>query len=200
MTISHTSTPSTVESSLLNLASPSDPLIALSPSLPRTRSSDSTASQRDPLADSILSNAVHETLFSAHASPIQSPVRISPRGLQVNLVPTSHLGEDEGEADSSSQGCEPLASPLASTIYESFTGTRDTSSPSLPLSATPHRTPSRQFVIFSPLSDSLSLVEHPTAPASTAGWSEVGSAGAEGDRDELFLGSDAESWASLRRT
>ena len=201
ITISHTSTPSTVESSLLNFASPSDPLMAFSPSqnvLLRTRSPDSTASQRDPLADSILSDTMHKTLFSAHASPIQSPIRISPRGLQVNLTPTSHIGEDE-DAHPLSQGREPLAtcSPLASTIYESFTGNQDTSPPSLPPQATP-RSPPRQSVIFSPFSDSLSLVEPPTAPASTTSWSDIGSTGAEGGRDELFLGSDAESWASAR--
>ena len=204
-TISHTSTPSTIESSLLDFASPSTPLVALSPSqnvLPRTLSPDSVASQRDPLADSILSDIVHETLFSAHASPIQSPVRISPRGLQVNLTPMSDV--DEGYTHPLSQGRDPSGtrsprsprSPLASTIYESFAGTQAVRSPSLPPSATlSPRVPPAQFVIHSPLSDSLSLVEHPTAPASTASWSDIGSAGAEGDRDELFFGSDAESWA-----
>jgi len=206
-TISHTSTPSTVESSLLNFGSPSDPLMALSPSqnvLLRNLSLDSVTSQRDHLADSILSNTVHKSLFSAHASPIQSPIRISPRALQVNLAPTSDLGEDD-DAHPLSQGHEPLAtrSPLASTIYGSFTGIQDTLSPSLPLSATlSPQAPPPQFVILSPLSDSLSLVEDPTATASasTASWSDIASAGAEGDRDELFLGSDAESWAHVRRT
>ena len=170
----------------------------------RTRSPDSTASPHDPLADSILSNTVHNKLFSGHASPIHSPIRISPRGLQVNLAPTSDLGEDKRDDHPLSQGRERLAtrsprSPLASTIYESFTGTQDTTSPPLPLSATVSpRAPPPQFVIFSPLSDSLSLVEHPTASASTASWSDIGSAGAEGDRDELILGSDAESWARVR--
>jgi len=208
-TISHTSTPSTIESSLLSFTSPSTPLVALSPSqhvLPRTLSPDSTASQRDPLADSILSNPMHETLFSAHASPIQSPVRISPRGLQVNLTPTSDIG-DEGYTHPLSQGRDPSAtrsprsprSPLASTIFESFTGTQAIQSLSLPPSETlSPRAPPPQFVIHSPLSDSLSLVERPTAPASTASWSDIGSAGAEGDRDELFFGSDAESWARAR--
>lgn len=204
-TISHTSTPSTIESSLLNLASPSTPLMALSPSqnvLPRTLSPDYTASQRDPLADSILSNTVHETLRSAHAS--QSPVRISPRGLQVHLAPTSDVAEDEGDAHPLSQGREPPdtrtpRSPLASTIYESFTGTLTTPPPSLPLSPIlSPRPPPAQSVTHSPLSGSLSLVEHPTAPASMASWSDIGSAGTEGDRSELFLGSDAESWARAR--
>ena len=200
-TISHTSTPSTIESSLLNFASPSFPFRALSPSqnvLPRTLSPDSTASQRDPLADSILSNTIHETLFPARVSPIQSPVRISPRGLQFNLAPTSDADEDEGYTHSLSQGRGPSAT-RASTIYDSFTGTQATLSPSLPPGATlSPRAPPPQFVIQSPLSDSLSLVEHPTATASTASWSDIGSPGAEGDRDELFFGSDAESWARAR--
>ena len=192
--ISHTSTPSTIGSSLLNFLSPSTP----SQNVPsRTLSPDSTASQRDLLADSILSNTVHETLFSAHASPSQSPVRISPRGLQVNLSPMSDIG-DEGNIHPLSQGRDPSAprpphSPLASTIFESFTGTQAIRSPSLPPSAA--LSPRSQFVIHSPLSDSLSLVEHPTAPASTASWSDIGSPRAGGDRDELFFGSDAESWA-----
>lgn len=198
-TISHTSTPSTIESSLLNFSSPSTPSQNV---LPRTLSPDSTASQRDPLADSILST-MHETLFSAHASPIQSPVRISPRGLQVNLTPTSDV-DDEGDSHPLSQGRDHSAtrsprSPLASTMYESFTGTQAIQSPSLPPSAAlSPRAPPPQFVVHSPLSDSLSLVERPTAPASTASWSDIGSAGAEGDRDELFFGSDAESWARAR--
>ena len=199
-TISHTSTPSTIESSLLDFTSPSTPLASPSQNvLPRTLSPDSVASERDPLADSILSDIVHETLFSAHASPIQSPARISPRGLQVNLTPMSD--GDEGDIHPLSQGRDHSGtrsprSPLASTIYESFAGTQAVRSPSLPPSATlSPRVPPAQFVIHSPLSDSLSLVEHPTAPASTASWSDIGSAGAEGDRDELFFGSDAESWA-----
>jgi len=204
-TTSHTSTPSTIESSLLNSTFPSPPLVAPSPYrnvLPRTLTPDSTASPRDPLADSVLSDAVHKTLFSAHSSPIQSPVRISPRGLQVNLAPTFGIGEDQ-YAHPLSQGREPSThsprSPFASTTYESFTGTQATLLPSLPPSAaqSPGAPPS-QFAIYSPLSDSLSLVEHPTAPASTTSWSDIGSAGAEGDRDEMLLGSDAESWARAR--
>jgi len=129
----------------------------------------------------------------------------SPRGLRVSLTPTlAGEGEDVADAHPLSQARETLVtrsprSPLAGTIYESFTGTQATLSPSLsPSAALSPRAPPRQFVVHSPLSESLSFVEHPTAPASTASWSDIGSTGAEGDRDELDLGSDAESWARAR--